>query len=60
MKAKIEIWKATDGDWWWRLRASNGKIMANSAEGYRRKDTCERMVGRMKMYFQDAKIVERT
>lgn len=30
---KIEVYLATDGSWRWRLRASNGEVVA-SGEGY--------------------------
>ena len=32
--AHFEIYKDTSGDWRWRLRARNGRIVADSAEGY--------------------------
>ena len=30
----FEIYRDTAGDWRWRLRAANGRIVADSAEGY--------------------------
>jgi uncharacterized protein YegP (UPF0339 family) len=36
--AQFEIFQSrSTGDWWWRLRAKNGKVIAGSAEGYKRK-----------------------
>lgn len=32
--AVVEIYKDQGQDWRWRLRAANGKIVADSAEGY--------------------------
>lgn len=34
--AKYEIYHDASGEWRWRLKASNGKIVA-SGEGYKRK-----------------------
>ncbi len=32
---KVTFWKSTkDKQWRWRLKASNGRIIATSAEGY--------------------------
>ena len=35
--AKLEIYRDARSEWRWRLRASNGRIVANSGEGYRRR-----------------------
>lgn len=36
---KIEYWKSPkDGEWYWRVKARNGKIILSS-EGYRRRAT---------------------
>lgn len=32
--AHFEIYKDAAGEWRWRLRAVNGRIVADSAEGY--------------------------
>ncbi|RRW46565.1 DUF1508 domain-containing protein [Pseudomonas luteola] len=32
---------STSGDWRWRLVANNGKIIADSGEGYRSRQHCE-------------------
>lgn len=31
---KVEVYRDTAGKWRWRFRASNGRILADSAEGY--------------------------
>lgn len=31
---KYEIYKDKKGEWRWRYRAANGRILADSAEGY--------------------------
>ena len=36
-RAKLEIYRDRRGEWRWRLRASNGRIVADSGEGYRRR-----------------------
>jgi uncharacterized protein YegP (UPF0339 family) len=45
---KFEIYKASDG-WRWRLRANNGKIIADSAEGYKRKGKCKEGIDLVKV-----------
>lgn len=34
---RIHIYKDRKGEWRWRLKSSNGKIVAESGEGYKRK-----------------------
>ncbi|MCK0141329.1 DUF1508 domain-containing protein [Aliiroseovarius sp. F20344] len=34
------VYKDFAGDWRWRLKSSNGNIVADSAEGYRNKSDC--------------------
>jgi len=35
--AKLEIYRDAKREWRWRLRAANGRIVADSGEGYRRR-----------------------
>ena len=37
---KFELFRTSAKQWRWRLRAANGKIIANSGESYRRKCDC--------------------
>jgi len=37
---KFEVYKDKKGEWRWRLRASNSKIIADSSEGYKDKKDC--------------------
>jgi uncharacterized protein YegP (UPF0339 family) len=37
MKTGLKIYKDTAGDWRWRIVSRNGRIIAASTEGYRRK-----------------------
>lgn len=34
MAAEVEVYKREDGQWDWRLKASNGQILGGSAQGY--------------------------
>jgi uncharacterized protein YegP (UPF0339 family) len=36
----FEVYNASRGEWRWRLWASNGRIVADSAEGYNNKADC--------------------
>jgi uncharacterized protein YegP (UPF0339 family) len=36
----FEVYRDQDGEFRWRYRAKNGKIIADSAEGYKSKDKC--------------------
>ena len=31
---KVEVYKDRKGEWRWRIKASNGRIMGDSGEGY--------------------------
>ena len=44
MKPQFEIYKREDGEWGWRFKGRNGKILAIGGEGITRKDDCERSV----------------
>lgn len=47
------------GNWRWRLKASNGNIVADSGEAYSSKGNAKRAIGRMeKMIFQYVPIIE--
>ena len=38
---RFEIYKDHKAEWRWRLRAQNGNVLADSAEGYNRREDCE-------------------
>ena len=44
---KIEIYPSGNGEWRWRLRAANGKITADGAEGYASEGKVKRAVRRL-------------
>ncbi len=39
-KFKAEIFEDKRGEWRWRLISSNGRIVADSGEGYKNKSEC--------------------
>ena len=39
-KGRFEVYKDKAWDWRWRLRSSNGRIIADSGQGYSRKEDC--------------------
>jgi uncharacterized protein YegP (UPF0339 family) len=39
-KGKLEIYEDAKGEWRWRLKSANGRIIATSGEGYTRKSDC--------------------
>lgn len=39
---RFVLYKDKRGCWRWRLKASNGRIICDSAEGYRRRADCLR------------------
>jgi len=37
---KFHVYKDTRGAWRWRLKAANGRVVADSSEGYSTKQAC--------------------
>ena len=35
-----EIYLGVDGHWWWRLFASNGRVIAHATQGHATADLC--------------------
>ena len=57
--AKLEIYRDANREWRWRLKASNGRIVADSGEGYRRRASVYEAVGRVKSILAgDVPVVE--
>ena len=54
---RFELHKDHAGEWRWRLRATNGNVVADSAEGYRRREDCERGIELVKRS-ADAPVVD--
>lgn len=40
---KLEFYRDRRKDYRWRLRAANGRLLANGGEGYRRRIDCQRV-----------------
>ena len=38
---RFELYRGAKGEWRWRLRARNGEVIAESGEGYVRREDCE-------------------
>lgn len=45
---KFEIYKDSAGEYRWKLKARNGKILAVSSEGYKKKQTMLRIIESIK------------
>lgn len=45
---KFHIYKDDKGEWRWRLKAANGKILADSGEGYSTKQSCTEAIDLVK------------
>lgn len=56
--AKIKIYRDGAGEYRWRLVGSNGRIFADSAEGYATKYNCEQAIARFRDSAAQATIVE--
>ena len=40
-KGKVEIYRDAVGEWRWRIKAANGRTLADSGEGYEKRTDCE-------------------
>lgn len=56
--AKFQVYKDRAGEWRWRLRADNGEIIADSAEGYVNKSDCKHGVDLVKTKAPGAQVEE--
>jgi len=45
---EFEIYKDASGEFRWRLRAKNGRIIANSGDGYKNRADAEHAIGLVK------------
>ena len=45
--AKVEVYKDTADEWRWRIVAGNGRTLADSGEGYKRKARCIEMASKI-------------
>lgn len=44
-RAHFQIFRDSRGDWRWHLRADNGRIVADSGEGYASRRNAKRAIG---------------
>ncbi len=57
---EFHIYKDTRSEYRWYLKASNGRKIADSAEGYNNKDDAEAMINKIKGYASIATVVDET
>ncbi len=58
--AKFQVYKDGQGEYRWRLRADNHEVIADSAEGYSRKESCEHGLELVKKLAPDAEVEDQT
>lgn len=54
----IDIYRDASGEWRWRLRATNGRVIADSGEGYRDRRGIERAVSTLLRAVPIAQVIE--
>ena len=55
---KFEVYRDKAGEYRWRLLASNGKLIADSGEGYTRREDAHRAIAAMLLAINDVVIVD--
>lgn len=58
--AKFEMYKDKAGEYRWRLKASNGQVIASSGEGYTTKASCQNGIDSVKKNAGGAAIDDQT
>ena len=58
--AQFELYKDKAGEYGWRFRADNGRIIADSGEGYINKSDCTHGIELVKQQVPDAEIEDQT
>ena len=58
--ARFQIYRDSQGEYRWRLRAANGEIIADSNEGYIRRSDCEHGIDLVKHQASDAAVEDQT
>lgn len=56
---RFEYYQDSKGEWRWTLFASNGRIVADSAEGYTRKEGVQDAISRVQLESASAYVKER-
>jgi uncharacterized protein YegP (UPF0339 family) len=54
----FEIYRSTDKEFRWRFLATNGRVLADSGEGYAKRSAAIRAVDRIKALIPGARVVE--
>ena len=52
---RFEVYRDAKGEWRWRLRAGNGRIIADSGESYRKRRAAQLATGRVAVHAARAK-----
>ena len=55
---KFEVYKDKAGEYRWRLLSSNGRIAADSGEGYTRREDAHRAIATLLLGINDVVIVD--
>jgi uncharacterized protein YegP (UPF0339 family) len=55
---KFELFQSKNGEWRWRLKAANGRTIADSGEGYSSKSACMNGIDSVKENAPGAEVVE--
>ena len=59
MPAKFVLYKDARGEFRWKLVASNGETIVDSAEGYKQKDSAKKGITSVKRSAATAKVEEK-
>lgn len=54
------VFKDIRGEWRWHLKATNGKVIADSAEGYKRERSAANAANRLAKRMSGCKVVSGT
>jgi uncharacterized protein len=55
---KFLIYRERVGEYRWRLKAKNGRILADSAGGYHSAKACRRSIAKLKLQSREADITQ--
>lgn len=55
----IELFRDAKNEWRFRIKHRNGRIVADSAEGYKRRFYCNRNAENLKAFMYDSEITEK-
>lgn len=55
----FEVFKDHAGEWRWRLTAANGRIIADSAEGYSKRSAVLKAIARVREVAAVATVIEK-